>query len=475
MLFNKLPDNIFKPLAGPNRHIYQNVLLSLYPVFFDENEAEDFFPRKSSVIDEIEETLGRIERLQWFSENNDDPEEIDTFPSVPRCADYMYSRLLKTGWLEEDQDGYNKSVVMPPIVSALLAALIDISRNQKKSYGGTVLGILVQIEAAINNPIEMGQLFIEAFDNTRKFNSHLTSIIYGLKDIQTQIVASRAPQEILSTFFDDFVTNILIADYKTLQSENNPFRFRTKILEHLRLLQGRWETAVRIAKHYEERYALPEVAARSLLMDHTRYLLRSFELVDRRLSKIDQFRARLEDRVAETVRYLDKTSPGIRTKIAAVLDKIGVMAEETPENLKLLPSPHGLLTHHILSPKSIRIVSRRRQPITSQILRESSVSPEVAARSRALIEYMTRRRITPAKIVEYIERHMADKEMITADELVIESVEDYIAFTHIKRFSKMASNRHAHPTRYVVTETSENCTNQWLESRGFIVHKKRRD
>jgi len=472
MLFSKLPDDIFKPLAGPNRHIYQDVLLALYPVFFDENEAEDFFPRKDAVLDEMEETLGRLGRLQWVAENSEDPEEMEPFPSVPRCADYIYARLLKTGWLEEDQEGYNKSVVMPPIVSALLSSLIDISHNQKKSYGGTVLGILVQIEAAISNPEEMGQLFIEAFDNTRKFNSHLTSIIYGLKDIQTQITASRAPREILATFFDDFVTNILIADYKTLQSENNPFRFRTRILQHLRTLQGSWDTAVGIARHYEERYALPEAAARLRLMDHIQYLLRSFELVNKRLAKIDQFRARLEERVAETVRYLDKTSPGIRTRIAAVLEGIGNLSETAPDRLERIPSPHGLLQHPILAPGSVRVSARRRQPVSAQILRESAVSDQVVARSRALIAYMARRRITSEKVVAFIERQLAGKDMVTAEEMTIETVEDYMAFTHIKRLSTLGKKGNADAARYLITPTSEPCANRWLESRGFIIQRR---
>ena len=473
MLFSKLPDDIFKPLAGPNRHIYQDVLLALYPVFFDENEAEDFFPRKDAVVDEIQETLARLDRLQWFAENTDDPDEIESFPSVPRCADYVYNRLVKTRWLEEDQDGYNKSVVMPPIVSALLSALIDISHNQKKSYGGTVLGILVQIEAAISNPVDMGQLFIEAFDNTKKFNSHLTSIIYGLKDIETQIISSRKPSEILATFFDDFVTNILIADYKTLQSENNPFRFRTKILHHLRSLQGNWDTTTRIAKHYEERYDRSEVAARTLVMDHNQYLIRSFEMVDRRLKKIDQFRARLEDRVAETVRYLDKTTPGIRTKIATVLEAIGDLADNAPGKLNDLPPPPGLLTHPILSPKSIRVVYKRRQTVTAQVLKETSVSPETKARSRALIAYIANRRITPDKVLDYIERNLAVKETITSDEMVIETVGDYIAFTHIKRLAKLGRRGYAYSTRYVISETSNFCANRWLEYRGFIIQRRR--
>lgn len=470
MLFSKLPDDIFKPLAGPNRHIYQDVLLALYPVFFDENEAEDFFPRKDAVLDEMEETLGRLGRLQWIAEASEDPEEMEPFPSVPRCAGYIYARLLKAGWLEEDQDGYNKSVVMPPIVSALLSSLIDISHNQKKSYGGTVLGILVQIEAAIGNPEEMGQLFIEAVDNTGKFNSHLTGIIYGLKDIQAQITASRAPREILASFFDDFVTNILIADYKTLQSENNPFRFRTRILSHLRTLQGSWDTAVGIARHYEERYDLPEAAARLRLMDHIQYLLRSFELVNRRLAKIDQFRARLEERVAETVRYLDKTSPGIRTRIAAVLERIGELSETSPGRVALIPSPQSLLHHPIVAPNSVRVSARRRRPVSAQILRESAVSDEVVARSRALVAYMARRRVTPEKVAAYIERQLAGKDQVSAGEMTIGTVEDYIAFTHITRFSKRESGGYA--TRYLITPTSEPCANRWLESGGFIIQRR---
>lgn len=472
MLFSQLPDDIFKPLAGPNRHIYQDVLLSLYPVFFDENEAEDFFPRKELVVEEMKETLGRLGRLQWVAENPDEAEEMGLFPSVPRCAEYIYARLLKTGWLEEDQDGYHKSVVMPPIVSALLESLIDISHNQKKSYGGTVLAILVQIEAAVGNPEEMGQLFIEAFDNTRRFNSHLTSIIYGLKDIQAQIVMSRAPSEILATFFDDFVTNILIADYKTLQSENNPFRFRTRILQHLRALQGKWETAVEIARHYEEGYGLSEAAARNRLMDHIQYLVRSFELVDRRLAKIDQFRSRLEDRVAETVRYLDKSSPGVKSRLVAALERIGTLAEAEPERLTALPTPDTLLFHPLLAPNSVRLTARRRPPVQAQVLRESSVSHEVVARSRALTAYMARRRVTPEKIADYIERQLAGASTIDASQMTIETAEEYVAFTHIRRLARLGAKGEAAAERYLIAATEENCRNRWLESRGFTITRR---
>ena len=45
MLFNKLPDDIFLPLSGQNRSIYEVVLLELADLFFDEDLIDPFIPK----------------------------------------------------------------------------------------------------------------------------------------------------------------------------------------------------------------------------------------------------------------------------------------------------------------------------------------------------------------------------------------------------------------------------------------------
>ena len=58
MLFNKLPDEIFKPLAGANRYLFEEILLFLFRYFSDEDLTnEAVFPRRGHVIREIEELL----------------------------------------------------------------------------------------------------------------------------------------------------------------------------------------------------------------------------------------------------------------------------------------------------------------------------------------------------------------------------------------------------------------------------------
>jgi hypothetical protein len=47
MLFNKLPDEIFKPLAGANRYLFEEILLFLFRYFSDEDLTnEAVFPRR---------------------------------------------------------------------------------------------------------------------------------------------------------------------------------------------------------------------------------------------------------------------------------------------------------------------------------------------------------------------------------------------------------------------------------------------
>ncbi len=53
-LFNRLPSRLFSPLSGVNRGVYSNLLLDLYPLFFDQIHV-DVFPSRETVRYEIEE------------------------------------------------------------------------------------------------------------------------------------------------------------------------------------------------------------------------------------------------------------------------------------------------------------------------------------------------------------------------------------------------------------------------------------
>ena len=104
MLFNKLPDDLFLPLSGQNRFIYQAVLVELADLFFDEDLIDPFVP-KDLVRSTIEEAVIKHGIRTWAPEIEEGDEEGEQEQDAPRStgeyANRIYRRLVKTGWLDE--------------------------------------------------------------------------------------------------------------------------------------------------------------------------------------------------------------------------------------------------------------------------------------------------------------------------------------------------------------------------------------
>ena len=145
MLFNKLPQDLFVPLSGKNRQIYQKVLTELADLFFDEDLIEPFIA-KDLVRSTIEDTVVLIGLRVWEQEDEDPEDDYQPPRSTAEYANRIYRRLVSTGWLEEEQQIYKSYVLMAPANSFLLRSLVSIARMEKRSYGGAVLNVLSSLE-----------------------------------------------------------------------------------------------------------------------------------------------------------------------------------------------------------------------------------------------------------------------------------------------------------------------------------------
>ena len=212
MLFNKLPEDIFLPLSGQNRQVYQSVLLELADLFFDEDLIDPFIPR-DLVRSSIENAVVRLGVRRWEAEPGEDA-GAEPPRSSAEYTNRIYRRLVQTGWLEEEQKVYRTYVLLSPSVSYLLRSLVSIARLEKRSYGGAVLNVLSSLESAISDPLGRGITLSEAAQTAADFSAHLTDMMLGLRELKMNLSASNNPQEIVRGFFDRFVEQILVSDYK---------------------------------------------------------------------------------------------------------------------------------------------------------------------------------------------------------------------------------------------------------------------
>jgi Family of unknown function (DUF5716) len=144
--------------------------------------------------------------------------------------------------------------------------------------------------------------------------------------------------------------------------------------------------------------------------------------------------------------------------------------------LGMLPPLHRMARILPLSPKSPRSPSSTKQPPDPQRLRIRVPNPAHAERLKAIREYQKRRQVDPKRIEEYLERSLANHNEISARNLSIETVADFIAFAHLrqlKRFAQMGKAGQRLANGYEVRSGNAFQENQWLRFKDFTVIRRR--
>ena len=465
--FKHIPDTLFSPLTGQNRHIYAHLIMELHALFFEQAHG-DVFPSYNTVRAEIEEQLLRFQ-FQWQDENEDAPDAQGNTDSGR--ATQAYQRLQKAGWLEEEQEAYEKSVTVPPAVAVVWNALLEIARPTQVVYGGMVLSIYNNLNSVFEHPEAQALAFRQAVNDAKRFRQHLTSMVYALKGVLAFIAGLEDQRQALQHFFEHFVGRILVQDYNKLKTQNNPFRFRLQILEKIRELEFDTDLQQRILNGYLEQTGLTDrdTVWEELLKD-TRLLRRIFEEVEEHLDRIDRYRAKVERRVADIVRYLDRSQPGMANHVAGLLQDLGEALRDLSDDddtLVCLPiaAPQPLSIHSLQTPRALR------KPAEPRPLKNRIIDPAVLERQKKLREYMNRRRIDPKRIVAYLEQHLGNADYIAAEHLPIQSVEDFIAFTHI-RYLAYLPGAHRLQRAYRIERSGNTVDNEFLSCPGFTIYRR---
>ncbi|WP_200373913.1 Wadjet anti-phage system protein JetA family protein [Thiocystis violacea] len=463
-LFDRVSDRLFSPLASANRQVYAGLLLDLYPLFFDQVH-EDVFPSRETVRREIEERLA-VMAASWQDEADPTAQEADGTPAA-----LAYRRLVAAGWLEEETEGYRVRVAVPPAVGTLWAALVEIARPDRVFYGGMVLSIFNNVQRAYEEPRAQVLALRQASREARRFLQHINTMIYGLKGLLGEIGDARDHRLVLSRFFDDFVERILVQDYKRLKTRNNPFRHRLRILQLVRELEYDLPRKQELVAGFMEQTgeADSELAWRAMNDDIVQ-LRAVFEQLDGHLARVDTYRAKVERRVADRVRYLDRAHPGMATRIAAALQRLGPKLADLPEDAPT-PLPMPLLDVRPVGTRSLREAPRHRRLPEPLALRSRPADPAVAARQQALRAYLDRRRIDPRRIARYLECQLAGRGALDGADMRIESVEDFIAFTHVRHLEYLPGATSLR-RQYRIERRPGWVENDWVRCPAFVAHRR---
>ncbi|WP_111637104.1 Wadjet anti-phage system protein JetA family protein [Marinomonas shanghaiensis] len=460
MLFRHLPDEIFQALSGSNRALIEAVLNDLAEVFYD--HAEDPIKDKSTIIESIEDTLHKLDTLAWHDEQK---ESFDSPKTIHDYALRIYHRLVNTGWLVEEQELYRVSVLMTPQISMLLRSLVEISRHGKRNYGATVLSILSNLESVAKHPKERGVTLRQSAEASRDFSAHLNQILLGIRSLQRELFASRDPKAIVAGFFDLFVEGILIADYKTIKTSNNPFRFRRQILELTQEFLGNPETMGQVAQCYVDQQLITMAEAQAMVEKDCRDIIQTFSNIEQRLERIDEYRYRLEKRAADTARYMDSSRPGMANKVAGIITDIA--------KYEKLPILKEVIDARFVGMSSAAQPTRRREPPPPRVMTPSEVSADAIKMRDQQRRFHEARQVTIPKMQSYLDKQIAAGNSKHILDFTIESVEDFVCFDHLRYVGSLGVSAKKIEDLFEVQFTNQYVdVHDFVECREFTVVRR---
>lgn len=450
MLFRHLPDEIFQALSGSNRALIEAVLNDLADVFYD--HAEDPIKDKSTIIESIEDTLHKLDTLAW---HDDQKESFDSPKTIHDYALRIYHRLVNTGWLVEEQELYRVSVLMTPQISMLLRSLVEISRHGKRNYGATVLSILSNLESVAKHPKERGVTLRQSAEASRDFSAHLNQILLGIRSLQRELFASRDPKAIVAGFFDLFVEGILIADYKTIKTSNNPFRFRRQILELTQDFLSTPETMGQVAQCYVDQQLITMAEAQAMVERDCRDIIQTFSNIEQRLERIDEYRYRLEKRAADTARYMDSSRPGMANKVAGIIADVAKFDK--------LPTLKDVIGARFVGMASAAQPTKRREPPPPRVMTPSEVSADAIKLRDQQRRFHEARQVTIPKMQSYLDKQIAAGDSKHILDFTIESVEDFVCFDHLRYVGSLGVS-----AKKIEDSFEVQFTDQYLDVHNFV-------
>jgi hypothetical protein len=263
---------------------------------------------------------------------------------------------------------------------------------------------------------------------------------------------------------------VLIADYATLMKQNNPFRFRRQILTKLKELQYDRDTKELMAQGYAITLGVVLPAAADKVEIHIQEIINIFESVESRLNTIRNFQMRLDQRVADAVRYMDSSDPTRGQRYKKLLGRL-VLTPDAFIEMKTSIS-NTLYTNQTISPFSVRAPKRKRIAAEPLVFQEQKVRPEVRKRNEEQRKAKQRFHVDPEKVRAFLLKNLAGEDEINAIDFKVESIEELVAFTHIRTLSYLGDRGKAYSRKFSIENKDELAEAPWLRFRDFTIRKR---
>ncbi|MBN9305884.1 MAG: hypothetical protein BGO82_01380 [Devosia sp. 67-54] len=457
MLFKYLNDDAFLIFSRGNRHLYEACLLAIYERYFDVGTQ---FPTPQEVVHVVYDVLSANPHLV------DDEGELQALPEIVskrrrrirfvgnpgtagdkalRLATHVYTRLVGTGWLEEEEYGLRVTVDMPMGALLVMQRLSSIRNDISPRFGGVV----VLIKSSLENASQLAkstdsrlrsdasQALDTALKQVNDFTKTLRAILSDLKRVRRALLEASTQKDRIATYFDQFIGQLLLKDFQSILTTNHPYRHRDRIIELARTLSLDEIIMEALAEGYLASGMAGTTVDGYRQAEHNLLSIETaFETIGEMFERISQFRRGLEMRLRNTVRYAEQGGRGLVPRAESLIKQLEALIASDPSRYDRATVPSPIEARSVLlSENSLATTRQPRRPIVIGALAKRKFDQIYLMRKKLRGAFLQRMNPTPAMVRAYLQRLLPGEGAISASEVVIGDIDEFLVFDAARRMA----------------------------------------
>lgn len=468
LLFQRLPDRLFAPLAATNRQRYWTLLCLLHRKRFGPDAPlppMDGFPAREITAD-IEEALAEID--DWR-----DDEGAAPVADLNIRANMVLQSLVDAGWLKIGRQAFEKRLLMAPAVNHFLSQLVAFAEAGPVFVAGKIRTVELHLKQAIESG--EGSSLMEAAETTRNLLEHVRNTGTSIRDLMDRLGTDVPTREYVRMFFSEYIEEVFIGDYRQLRTQDHPLARRSQILAQVDAMCINETCRDALITWYQARRAEGNVLRATRMFERD---------VDRlhELSRIDEYLDRLDDEIRRANKralvYLDYRIRSLRPLDEVIQTTIQQITQSSANSHRTALAPG-----YLISPTAL---AEPRRPIVrapADALRTRSPSYADLARAELLVRVRNARTMTAPKLAAWVLTWFDGSDHLESDDIPIESIEALRAWQTLSALAlSMSSNsRHLYATATsmargfrVTFSDAEERAHEYIGGRPFSVIRNRR-
>ena len=440
-LFELVSPRLFRPLAGPNRAFYAELLLLLWE---ECRRTADYSILRAEAVSRAEDYFAALAKpLALDADDAGDEAEQPT----------------RTGWLEEQPGSYEEepTLAFVPEIAPLLEALEEILNPRVVTYTGKLYKAWQLLRGAGEEKSPYENVLREVASDLEALNRSLRALNASIGHYIDRLTRNRTPQEVLE-LFDQYEEKVVAAAYHRFKTSDNLFNYRAYLEEGLDECETKYLPQLALDYARVERCAPNEAApAVRALIQRQRDALEEMSTLIR---QIDQSHIRYRKRAVQRAQFLLLSDRSAQGSVTALLRRY---AEEIRTPDQLFEPDEGpvakrlrLFPAAVFGPKPLYPPAAPRSEAPLAPVRQAELDPRQLQKEQQLLLDYARMAVTEENVDLLAKQALAARPQAAASTLADEYPNDFARIIGLHTYSQSPRRN------YEIT-----LTGTWVERGGF--------